>query len=124
MSNNIDIQKSVQKFLDLQDELEDIKIERKNKNTEYKELEQDIRDYLENSTLDKTYSVDNYKFYLSEHQNKKTLSQDLLKQILTNYFNGNTDKAKELASYIWQSRPVEYRTYLKVSRPRRKKSTN
>ena len=69
--------------------------------------------------------VDDYKIYISEHQTRKQLNFKLLEDLLTQWYSDNaedTSKVSELATYLWSNRPMEVRSYIKISKPRRKRS--
>jgi len=106
-------------LIEVKEELADIACDRKERATILKNLEVDITTYLKKNTETQSQTVDAYKIYLVETQTRKGLNMATLETICAQYFNGDISKGKDLASYIWQNRPKEVKTQVKISKPRK-----
>lgn len=108
-------------YIEVKEELDDISMDRKERSTVLKGLEDDIQKFLEKETDNNVKVVDQYKIYLTEVKTKKAINAKNLVLILTNYFNGDSTKAENLAEYIWHHRPVDIKKQIKISKPRKTK---
>ena len=111
-------------YIEVREELEDISLDRKERNIVLKGLQEDIQQHLEKDTPNGSKIIDQYKISLSEVKITKALNAKTLVIILTEYFNGDKQKAENLSSYIWNNREVEIKKQIKVSKPRNKKKVN
>lgn len=117
------IDDSFKELIDLYEELEEIKDERKQKNEEYKKYEAQVQDHLEKNTQNKEKTVDGYRFFVKDEKVTKPLNRENLEKILTTILKDGT-KAGQLTNQIWNMRPTELRPKLKVAKPRGKRKDN
>lgn len=122
MQNSTDIEDLISEYLDINEDLDEIKHERQEKFKEFKEKEEIIKKYLDEKTIDKSYILNKTRIYVAESQIRKGLNLKTLISILSDYFDGNDEKASEIAEYIWTNRQIDYKSHIKISKSKRKKN--
>ena len=114
------IDDSCRELIDIFEELEEIKEERKQKNDEYKKLEAAVQDHLEKNSQSKEKTVDEYRFFVKDEKVTKPLNRENLEKILTTILKDGT-KASQFANQIWNMRPTEQKSKLKIVKPKSKR---
>ena len=118
-----DIDDDIRGMLDIQEELEDIKEERKNRMVEYKKIETKVMEHLDKNVENKEIECDGYKIYIAKKKTRKGLNQNSLGEILGKIL-GNENNGHQLAGQVWNMRQEEIKDELKISKPRKSRKKN
>lgn len=109
----------LRKFIEVKEELDEIAGDRKELAKVLKDVEMEVTKYLDKETDGKSEMVDGYKIYLKEITVRKNVNFELLEQLITAYFKGNSTKGREIAEYIWTHRPTDTKKQIKITKPRK-----
>jgi hypothetical protein len=110
--------KNVKKYLEIDDKLKQYKEETKMLNSEKKEKEEYILDYLQ-SIDEKVIDIPNGKLKKNISKTQTPLKKDIIEKTLTNIFN-DQNKASTITDQIIKSRPYVERLTLKRTSIRNK----
>ena len=112
-----------EEYIEIAGEIDDIAAERKEKMEALKDAESNIKTYVEKQP-EQTHTHGDFRFYIATSTTTKALNRESIELNLITYFNGNTQKAKECADFLWDGRQSSTKTSLKVSKPRKAKAVN
>jgi len=121
----------IREYIDVNEELEEITQDRKERTEVKKGLEKEIKKYLENETTIKSKIIDSYKISLHEKKRVKGLSRTVIEELTLKYFisKGHTainskKECEEITEYLFNNRPTEMVTDVKITKPRIRRSKN
>lgn len=110
----------VNQYLELYQDIEDIKEERKDRMEIFKKLEEDIKSFLTKSR-DKAISTPNGPMIsLKEKKTQKGLNPQTIEDLLTKFFNGDKAKSQQIAAFLWENRVSDTKVVVKINKPRKK----
>lgn len=104
------------KYIDLKEEMDSIKEDRKEKGEEMKKTQGDIIKILEQKP-DKRVYMEKYLFYLKTEETRETLNYENLKVLLTQFL-GDGKQGEKAAEYVWENRNKKQKQSLKFSEPK------
>lgn len=112
----VHFKKSVKKYLELHDEEEKLKEQIKEMKDEKEHLENEILQFIESHDYqDRDIVVGQYKMKYTKTKQTESVTKKFTFDRLSNYFQGDEMKAKEVLDFIYSERNSTIKTSLKLN---------
>jgi seryl-tRNA synthetase len=95
--------KCVKNWVKIDNEIRALKKELNNRNKEKKDISKDLMDVMRENEID-CFDINNGKIMYVKKNVKKPISAKALLGIISNYYDGDTEKASDLNNYILSNR--------------------
>jgi len=95
--------KIVKEWVKLENELKQLRKEINNRKTKEKEISKELMDVMKKYEIDE-FNITGGKIVYSKKNVKKPINKKKLIEILSNYFDGNYEKANDINNYIMENR--------------------